>query len=175
MENLSVLPENFRQLVGVEPERAFHRNFYTPGHLTASAFILNQSHDKILLTLHRKLGKWMQLGGHLEGEKDLLAGALREAVEESGLKEFKVLVPEPFDCDVHGIPARPQAQPPEPAHDHYDVRFLIASAEPEENILISDESSDLKWFSLDEALKLTQNEESMQRPLKKIMAWRTHA
>lgn len=103
----------------------------------------------MLLTHHRKLGRWLQLGGHADGEADLLAVALREAREESGMDRFTpigagpagragALVP--LDLDVHEIPARGA----EPAHLHYDVRWLLAAA-PGQALVVSDESTDLRW------------------------------
>jgi ADP-ribose pyrophosphatase YjhB (NUDIX family) len=89
------------------------------GHFTGSAWLVSADGERVLLTHHRKLGRWLQLGGHADGEGDLAAVALREAEEESGLSRLLV-EPEIFDLDRHLIPARGS----EPAHWHYDVRFL---------------------------------------------------
>ena len=119
------------------------------GHLTASAWIVDPGRTLTLLTHHRKLDRWLQLGGHVDGEPDLAAGALREAREESGLAGVRLVSPEVFDVDRHRIPARGA----EPAHWHYDVRFLL-EADPDEPLEISGESKDLAWVRLEEVARL---------------------
>jgi len=115
-----------------------------PGHVTASAWVLSPDRRRVLLTHHRKLGRWLQLGGHADGDPDVLAVALREAHEESGLPRIAPLPgPEgalPVDVDVHEIPARAG----EPAHLHHDVRFLLV-ADRTEPLRVSDESHALRW------------------------------
>ncbi len=113
------------------------------GHVTGSAWILSPDHRSVLLTHHRKLDRWLQLGGHTDGDTDVFRAALREAREESGMQSFHALpdVPDPLplDVDVHEIPARGA----EPAHLHFDVRFLlVAGPEP---FVVSWESHDLRW------------------------------
>lgn len=131
------------------------------GHLTASAWIVDPSRTRTLLTHHRKLDRWLQLGGHVDGEPDLAAGALREAREESGLAHVRLLSPEIFDIDRHRIPARGA----EPAHWHYDVRFLL-EADPDEPLEISSESKDLAWVRLEVVAKLAPDE-SIARMVRK--------
>jgi 8-oxo-dGTP pyrophosphatase MutT (NUDIX family) len=113
------------------------------GHVTASAWIVEPSRTRALLTHHRKLGKWLQLGGHVDGESDVRAAALREAHEESGLHSLRFVTTAVYDLDVHPIPARPH----EPAHDHYDVRFLL-EADAAEPLTVSGESHELAWVPL---------------------------
>ena len=113
------------------------------GHVTASAWIVDPPRTRALLTHHRKLGKWLQLGGHLDGERDVRAAALREAREESGLTSLRFVTSAIYDLDVHPIPARSH----EPAHDHYDVRFLL-EADAGEAVTISDESHEVAWVPL---------------------------
>lgn len=113
------------------------------GHVTGSAWLLNPAGDKALLTLHRNLKRWMQLGGHADGYPDVLRVALREATEESGIQGIRPLSAEIMDVDIHPIPARPDRG--EPAHFHYDIRFLMQA--PHERFTISDESDDLAWWS----------------------------
>ena len=113
------------------------------GHITGSAWLLNPAGDKVLLTLHRNLKRWMQLGGHADGDPDVLRVALREATEESGIPGIRPLSAEIMDVDIHPIPARPDRG--EPAHFHYDIRFLMQA--PHERFAISDESDDLAWWS----------------------------
>lgn len=134
------------------------------GHVTGSCLLVNPQMDRVVLTLHRKLGKWIQLGGHSDGEPYTDQVAMREAMEESGLTKLSFhpdLKGMPIDIDIHSIPAYQQT----PAHLHYDVRFLILSAT--DDLKISEESFDLAWFSLEEAQ--TKNaEKSMLRQLDKI-------
>ena len=94
--------------------------------------------DRVVLTHHRKLGRWLQPGGHSDGDPDTLAVALREAREESGL-DVRALDDAIFDIDVHRIPARSC----EPAHFHFDVRFLIQAEH--DRFRVSEESDALAW------------------------------
>jgi len=110
------------------------------GHLTASALVIDESRGQALLTFHRKLGRWLQLGGHCDGDANLPGAALREACEESGIAELAT-DPTPIDLDIHTIPARPG----EPEHLHLDTRFLVyAPAGARETL--SEESLSLRWF-----------------------------
>ena len=127
-----------------------------PGHLTASALVLDARLERGLLTLHRKLGRWLQLGGHCDGDGNLARAALREAREESGIEDLQLL-PDPVDLDVHVIPARPG----EPAHLHLDTRFFIRA--PEGAVAtVSEESDALAWFSPSE-LEGVAVDESVRR------------
>lgn len=134
-----------------------------PGHITASAWIVSADLDRCLLTHHRKLGRWLQLGGHADGDADVVAVALREAEEESGMTGFEILSrddegrPHPIDVDVHVIPARKN----EPAHEHHDIRFLLR-APPGQDLVRSDESIDLAWFSRGEFRRMA-DEQSLLR------------
>jgi len=159
-ENLSErdCADRFLEFVDAH-EDALHRTCL-PGHVTASCWILSHDKERCLLTLHRKLGRWLQLGGHVDGEPEIWRAALLEAQEESGMQRF-ALDPKPLDLDIHEIPGRPE----EPAHLHYDVRFLLI-AEAGQGLEISEESEDLRWFPLDEVPLLT-NEESVLRLLRK--------
>ena len=113
------------------------------GHITGSAWVLSPDKSKALLTHHKKLNHWYQLGGHSDGDGDTRRVALREATEESGIKGLSLMMPDIFDIDVHLIPENPAKK--EPAHYHYDVRFLVQA--PCLEYAISEESNDLRWFS----------------------------
>ena len=146
----------------LQHDRAFHRD-HLPGHITGSAWIIDAARQSVLLTHHAKLDKWLQPGGHADGDENVLGVALREAEEETGLKKLKLLQPGIFDLDIHTIPARKDF----PEHLHYDIR-VIFEADSNEELLISDESHDLKWVPLNQLHEYTSNL-SIQRMLKKII------
>lgn len=130
-------------------ERWWHRDT-VPGHVTASAFIVDASLSRMLLHHHRKLDRWLQLGGHDDGERSPVAAVAREVAEESGLASFRFYDgPKILDLDIHAIPARGSM----PAHDHLDVRFLLV-ADPELPLRRdAEESLALAWFPLVEAIE----------------------
>lgn len=109
------------------------------GHFTASAWLVGADGRRALLTHHRKLDRWLQPGGHADGDRDLARAALREAEEESGLPGLR-LVPGIFDLDRHWIPEHKGV----PAHWHYDVRYVVRAG-AEERYVVSPESLDLAW------------------------------
>lgn len=134
------------------------------GHLTGSAWIVDRDGGRVLLTHHRKLDRWLQPGGHADGESDLLAVALKEGLEETGLGNLAALDGEIFDLDIHPIPARGE----EPAHFHYDVRFLLRDG-GDGRYIVSEESHDLAWVTM-AALETFTDEASMLRMRDKCLA-----
>jgi 8-oxo-dGTP pyrophosphatase MutT (NUDIX family) len=144
-----------------------------PGHITGAAWIASADRRRFLLTHHRKLDRWLQLGGHADGQCSVDEVALREAREESGLTAFDffpiVGVLMPFDVDVHRIPVRYDAEGRilEDAHEHYDIRFLLV-AHAGQQVSASDESHEVGWFTPDEIRHLT-DEESVLRMLRKAL------
>jgi 8-oxo-dGTP pyrophosphatase MutT (NUDIX family) len=117
------------------------------GHVTGSAWIVSLDQSQVLLLHHSKLNRWLQPGGHCDGEPDVHAVALREVLEETGLAT---------------IPARGA----EPAHLHYDIRFLF-EANPADPILRNEESNAVRWIALSEVAQYT-NEESVLRMVRKL-------
>jgi 8-oxo-dGTP pyrophosphatase MutT (NUDIX family) len=116
-----------------------------PAHLTASALVLDHAGEQVLLTLHRKGGFWGQLGGHCEAEDDTLAtAALREATEESGIAGLRLVGDAPVDLDRHALSTAFGT-----CGEHLDVRYAVV-APPGAEPVVSEESDDLAWFSVDQ-------------------------
>ena len=143
---------------------AFERNHFTTGHITASAWLVDGTKERVLLTHHAKLNKWLQLGGHTDGNEDTLASALREAREESGLNSIEALSDAIFDVDIHLIPARGS----EPAHEHFDVRYAFI-CKGNTRYQVSNESHDLRWVEIKDIQSFTQ-EQSMLRMAQRWLA-----
>jgi 8-oxo-dGTP pyrophosphatase MutT (NUDIX family) len=135
----------------LQDSRCYYRD-HLPGHITGSAWIVDESKQFTLLTHHAKLNKWLQPGGHADVDEDIAQVALREAVEETGVKNFNYLSNDIFDIDIHTIPARNNF----PEHLHFDIRFIL-QAKKEEALIITAESIDLKWIPLKALEKYTSN------------------
>lgn len=131
------------------------------GHVTGSAWVVSHDGSAVVLLHHGKLGRWLQPGGHADGDADIARVALREAQEETSLRSLRRGCSRIFDVDVHAIPARSG----EPAHLHYDVRFLFY-ADRFETPAPSDEARDALWLLLEDAGRLAP-EESIRRMLRK--------
>ncbi|NOT88771.1 MAG: NUDIX hydrolase [Lysobacter sp.] len=136
------------------------------GHFTASAWLVDGGGERLLMTHHRKLDRWLQLGGHADGDRDLAAVALREAEEESGLSDLVVL-PQIFDLDRHWIPERGEV----PGHWHYDVRYVVR-ATGSEGFAVSDESHALAWRGIADLLDDAGLDPSIARMRAKWVACR---
>jgi len=137
---------------------------HLPGHFTGSAWLVSADGERVLLTHHRKLGLWLQLGGHADGDADLARVALREAEEESGLRDL-VLEPGVFDIDRHLIPARGA----DPEHWHYDVRFVVR-ATGGEDFVVGEESLDLAWRPVADVARDGHADASVRRMARKWLA-----
>jgi 8-oxo-dGTP pyrophosphatase MutT (NUDIX family) len=133
------------------------------GHLTGSAFVVDADREHALLTHHAKLDRWLQPGGHADGEPDLLAVALREASEETGVGGIRPVTGAVFDVDRHWIPPRPG----EPGHWHHDVRFLL-QADRQAPLVVSHESRALAWAPL-VSLGDYNADESLLRMARKVI------
>lgn len=139
---------------------AFDRDEYEPGHITASAFVVHPSEPAAALMRHRKLGRWLQPGGHVEPEdEDIESAARREVAEEIGISElvsFGVA-----DVDVHVFPERAD----QPRHLHLDVRIgFIAGSD---RLVESSESDGVRWATFGEMQRM---EESLARPARRLEA-----
>ncbi len=113
------------------------------GHVTGSAWVVNRAGTHVLLTHHRKLNIWVQLGGHADGQADILLAARREAIEESGIESLIALDDALFNIDIHPIPERGD----EPAHLHYDATFIFQTT-VSDDFVVSEESHALEWVDI---------------------------
>ena len=145
----------------------FERSVST-GHITGSAWLMDENYERALLTHHRKLDRWLQPGGHADGQSDVLAVAMREAEEESGLGEIELVSDSLFDIDIHLIPARGN----EAEHFHYDCRFLLRSVGSDQ-YSVSEESHDLAWITLADMSRYT-TEVSITRMVDKVCSYLTN-
>jgi 8-oxo-dGTP pyrophosphatase MutT (NUDIX family) len=148
---------------------ACERSHFEPGHFTASAFVLSPDRRDLVLIHHKKLGIWVQPGGHVEPvDDDLIAATRREVQEEVGLGELELVMNGTslvFDVDIHRIPARKA----EPAHEHFDVRFAFVAKT--RDLVHSEEVADLRWVPLSEVEQLG-SDDSVLRAVRKLRALR---
>lgn len=152
----------FLQLLST-PDDAFLRGRFAPGHITASLFIVDEQAPALLLHHHRRLNRWLQMGGHVEEGEATVAAAMREGREESGLRDLQLVSDTILDLDVHRIPAGKG----EPDHFHFDVRYLARTLDPSGIAMDRNESNQLAWIPLDEAESL-MNEAASSRVVRKI-------
>jgi 8-oxo-dGTP pyrophosphatase MutT (NUDIX family) len=161
--------QQIRRLVAAHSD-CFERTC-RPGHVTASAWVTTPKADRFLLVHHRKLDRWLQPGGHMDGSPDVAAAALREVLEETSLRNVRLAHGEaeltPLDLDVHEIPARRDAYGAlvEDAHEHHDVRVLVVAA-GDLTPQTSPESHAVRWFTAEELHAVT-DEESVLRMWRK--------
>lgn len=134
------------------------------GHITSSCWLVSPDHEQVLLTHHKKIGRWLQLGGHADGDPDVLRVALKEAEEESGIKNIKAMSPDIFDIDIHLISEHKNT----PAHYHYDIRFVLESSSTD--FLVSDESHALSWQLTNDLIQSPITNASLARMAKKWQA-----
>ena len=134
------------------------------GHFTASCWLVDRTGARTLLTHHRKLGLWLQPGGHADGERDLRVATLKEAKEESGLPGLRI-EGGIFDLDRHWIPEHKGVPP----HWHYDVRYVVRAGE-DEDYIVSDESHDLAWRDIAALAADEGADASVQRMARKWLA-----
>ncbi len=150
------LKQKFLDFFNQYSEMSFKRENLS-GHFTGSAFVVNLKSKKFALVEHKKLHRWLQPGGHADGDSDIQRVAAKELKEETGLKNFEVaLEGNIFDLDLHEIPEHKNT----PRHFHYDLRFLFTTEEDE--LVCSEESKDLRWFDQKEFSQL-KSDESVKR------------
>ena len=151
---------DFYQLCG---HQAFYRESVM-GHFTASACIVNTEMNKILLMHHKKLNRWFQPGGHCDGNENCWDVAMSEAVEETGINHLVALNDKKiFDIDIHLIPKNIKDN----AHYHFDIRFLLQAQS--EVFQKNHESLQLKWFDIDSAHRLPDQEDCINESILRMM------
>ena len=128
------------------------------GHITGSAWVVNSSYTHVLMTHHAKLEKWLQLGGHADGDSNIKNVATKELKEESGLTKIELLSSSIFDLDIHTIPERKV----EKEHEHFDIRYRCV-AEMSEPLHLNHESKELAWIPLGKLDELTKGNRSIIR------------
>lgn len=149
--------EAFRQYLLRNNERQIYDRKNFDGHITTSAFIIDKRTNEILLLHHKSLNRWLQPGGHTEGDGTLAASALREAVEETGINASELtLLPVsednnvPFDIDSHYIPPNPKKN--ENGHTHHDLRYLFEYTGNNVHEYNREEALGLRWIKFDDLL-----------------------
>jgi len=132
------------------------------GHMTGSAWIIDENASAVLLVHHKKLDRWLQPGGHADGEENIIEVATKEAWEETGLKSIRLFKNSVFDIDIHQIPEHKGI----PAHYHHDIRFIF-QADRTERIRVSAESNEVAWVPLEEVNNYAKNNRSIHRMILK--------
>ncbi len=146
----------------------FARTHFQPGHFTASAFVLDARLERILFIHHAKLKRWLQPGGHVDPEDgDVVEAVRRELREETGLQDLVRLGEGLLDVDVHAIPARVArgTRSAEPAHEHFDLRFVFRAAEGK--LQAGSDALDARWVSFDGVARLA-SDDSVRRAVRKL-------
>ncbi|MEP4094284.1 NUDIX hydrolase [Reichenbachiella sp.] len=144
-------------------DNCFERSLLS-GHITASAWVLTPDFKKVALMHHKKLDRWLQPGGHADGDENLRRVALKELKEETGLIDVKSIGDSFFDLDIHTIPARMEV----PVHEHFDVRFAFVSNDMSQ-LIRNAESNEVAWVAIDDLEGLIGDEPSILRMKEKTL------
>lgn len=138
-------------------------------HITSSGFVVNKARDKVLMIYHNIFDSWSWTGGHADGESDLLQVAIKEANEETGIKKINPISQDIISLDIFPVLAHIKNGNYVSSHLHLSVAYLIEADENEELIIKADENSDVKWISIDEVERYS-NEPHMIGVYKKIIS-----
>ena len=137
-------------------------------HLTASSWIVNQDHTKVLMVYHKIYDSWSWTGGHCDGDGDFLRVALKEAMEETGIKHFKLLKDDIYSLEVLTVNGHIKKGEYLNSHLHLNVTYLLEASDKEELILNDIETKGVKWFALDDALKASTEPWFVENIYKKL-------
>lgn len=127
-------------------------------HMTASGWIVNKDRTKVLMAYHKIYDSWAWLGGHADGEENLLLVALKEASEESGLKNVKPVIEDIFSLEVLTVDGHVKRGEYISSHLHLNLTYLLEADEEEELVCKPDENTGVAWFELEESLKASTEE-----------------
>ncbi|MBQ8815055.1 MAG: NUDIX hydrolase [Lachnospiraceae bacterium] len=149
-------------------ETPFHRT-NTTAHFTASAWIVNPARTKVLMVYHNIYNSWSWTGGHADGEEDLLAVALREAREETGIEHIRPVSDEPFSLEILTVNGHEKRGKYVSSHLHYNVTYLMEAEESDELRMKPDENSGVAWFTFEDALKASTEPWMVERVYRKLI------
>lgn len=137
-------------------------------HITSSAFVVNKTKDKVLMIHHNIYNSWSWTGGHADGDEDLLAVAIKEAREETGIKNIKPISSDIFSLEILPVLGHVRREKYVSAHLHLSVAYLVEADENEELVVKADENSDVRWIPIDE-VNTYSSEPHMQKVYKKLI------
>ena len=138
--------------------------------MTASSWLLNATHDKVLMIYHNIYHSWAWTGGHADGDRDLLAVAKREAMEETGVTEIRAISEDIFSLEILTVDGHEKRGAYVSSHLHLNVSYLLETDEEEVLCIKPDENSGVRWFSLEEALAACSEPWMIERVYKKLNA-----
>lgn len=154
------------QLLKTQPDIFAREN--EVAHFTASSWLLNREHTKVLMIYHNIYHSWSWTGGHADGEEDLLAVAIKEAQEETGVKEIQTVDDTIFSIETLTVDGHEKRGRYVPSHLHLNVTYLLEADEAEVLRIKPDENSGVKWFALEEALEACSEPWMVERIYKKL-------
>lgn len=154
------------QLLKTQPDIFTREN--EVAHFTASSWLLNREHTKVLMIYHNIYHSWAWTGGHADGEEDLLAVAIKEAQEETGVKEIQTVDDAIFSIETLTVDGHEKRGRYVPSHLHLNVTYLLEADEAEVLRIKPDENSGVKWFSLEEVLEACSEPWMVERIYKKL-------
>lgn len=137
-------------------------------HMTASAWVVNRARTKVLMVYHRIYDSWSWTGGHADGEEDLLAVALREVREETGVRHLRPVTEEIYSLEILTVDGHEKRGAYVPSHLHMNVTYLLEADEEDALRVCEAENSGVRWFALDDALKASTEPWFVERIYKKL-------
>ena len=155
-----------RQLLATQPDLFTREN--QVAHMTASSWLLNATHDKVLMIYHNIYHSWAWTGGHADGDRDLLAVAKREAMEETGVTEIRTISEDIFSLEILTVDGHEKRGVYVPSHLHMNVTYLLEADDRDALSVCEEENSGVAWFALDDALKVSTEPWFVERIYKKL-------
>ena len=157
-----------RQLLATQPDLFTREN--QVAHMTASSWLLNATHDKVLMIYHNIYHSWAWTGGHADGDRDLLAVAKREAMEETGVTEIRAISEDIFSLEILTVDGHEKRGAYVPSHLHLNVSYLLEADEAEVLRIKPDENSGVRWFTPEGAIEASSEPWFRERIYKKLNA-----